>query len=360
MRDELLATIEAIYAAGMNAELWADALALVTQLIGGVGSTIEVIDRRSFTNLNFFSHGVPPPGEIAYLNYYASISPRIPDALRQPAGELTWDYRILDEKGIDRSPFYSEFLAPMGMRYAIAGILKTADTEFGAFAVQRSSQQGHVDRDEIELMERLTPHVSRALDMTRRLGMERSTSRSLESAFDWLSDGVALIKADGSIVYATRQNYGNYCGSYRDVGYGTLENGRKAINFYGSANYRLSDNASLFLDVQAAASHQISYNTPLQWQNSYMLNGDSTPIPFINQANGNNVEQWQRKYFTIDENGGFAAGEIHSIDNTLALNTGITGTFGTSSWAYEALFGYSQNRLESKEPALVSAKAQVV
>ncbi len=171
----------------------------------------------------------------------------------------------------------------------------------------------------------------------------------------------------GSVFRASRDGYapgntgepGYYCGSYRDVGYGTLENGRKSANLYGSANYRLNDNASLFLDIQAGYSHQISYNTPLEWENSYKLNGDSTPIPFFNQATGQ-IEQWQRRYFTIEENGGFEPGEIHNIDNTLSLNTGIKGAFGDTGWRYEALFGHSQNRLEQKWPALVSAKAQAL
>ena len=163
----------------------------------------------------------------------------------------------------------------------------------------------------------------------------------------------------GSIVYANRQDYGNYCGSYKDVGYGTLENGRKAVNIYGSMSYRITDTASLFLDIQAGYSHQVSYNTPLQWENSYQLNGDSTPIPFYNLATGQ-IEQWQRKYFTIEENGGFEAGEIHNIDNTLSLNAGVKGTLGDGHWNYEALLSHSQNRLESKEPALVSAKAQAL
>lgn len=163
----------------------------------------------------------------------------------------------------------------------------------------------------------------------------------------------------GTIVYAHRRNYGEYCGSYEDVGYGTLENGRRAANFYGSASYRINDTFELFLDLQAATSHQDSYNTPLQWQNSYQLNGDSIEIPFYNQATGR-IEQWQRRYFTIEENGGFDAGEIRNINNTLALNTGVKGSIGDSNWNYEALFSHSQNQLESKYPALVSARAQAL
>jgi iron complex outermembrane receptor protein len=162
-----------------------------------------------------------------------------------------------------------------------------------------------------------------------------------------------------SIVYAFRQDYGNYCGSYRDVGYGTLENGRKAVNVYGSATYQLNDSASLFLDLQAGGSSQIIYNTPLQWENSYILDDNSTPTPFFDTATGQ-VEQWERKYFTIEENGGFQNGEIHNHDRTVSLNGGVKGTFAGSNWEYELALGYSQNTLESDEPALVAAKAQAL
>jgi len=163
----------------------------------------------------------------------------------------------------------------------------------------------------------------------------------------------------GTVQYTYRRNYGYFCGSYNDVGYGTLENGREAANFWGSATYRLSDSASLFLDLQAGTSHQDSYNTPLEWQNSYQLNGDSTPIPFYNSAT-NEIEQWQRRYFTIEENGGFGPGTIRNIDNTLSFNTGLKGTFADGTWNYEALYGHSQNELKSKWPALISARAQAL
>lgn len=163
----------------------------------------------------------------------------------------------------------------------------------------------------------------------------------------------------GSVFYAERLDYGHYCGSYADEGYGTLENGRKAVNFYGSANYRLTDGVTLFLDLQAGTSHQESYRHPLRWKNSYKLNGDSANTPFFNLAT-NQVEQWQREYFTIEENGGFEHGKIHNIGHTLSLNTGIKGSFGASAWNYEAMFGLSESRLESKDPALVSAKAQAL
>src|SRR6185437_5076693 len=172
----------------------------------------------------------------------------------------------------------------------------------------------------------------------------------------------------GSVLYTSRPGYapdnnggpGYYCGSYKDVGYGTLENGRKSANFFGSATYHVNDHMDLFLDVLAGTSHQDSYNTSLKWLNCEKLNGDCTPTPFYNQATGQ-IEQWERNYFTLEENGGLKPGEIRNINNTLSLTTGIKGNFGQNDeWNYEASFGHSQNQLKSKWPALIAAKAQAL
>jgi len=164
----------------------------------------------------------------------------------------------------------------------------------------------------------------------------------------------------GSIIYAHRRNYGYYCGSYNDVGYGTLENGRKMANLFASATYHFNNYTDFYVDVLAGTSHQDSYNSPLQWQNCEPLNGDCTPTPFYDTAT-DQIEQWQRRYFTIEENGGLKPGEIRNINNTLSLNAGVKGTLGADSdWNYEANFEHSQNQLESKWPALIAAKAQAL
>src|SRR5262249_35731059 len=129
----------------------------------------------------------------------------------------------------------------------------------------------------------------------------------------------------------------------------------------------VNDRMDLFLDVLAGTSHQTSYNTPLQWQNCEPLNGDCTPTPFFDVADvdadhpDGQIEQWQRRYFTIEENGGFEPGETRNINHTRSLTTAIKGRLGSDDqWNYEAAFGHSQNELESKWPALVAAKAQAL
>jgi DNA-binding CsgD family transcriptional regulator len=203
MREQLLSTVEAIHDAGMDATLWPKALEAVTGLVGGVGTTLEVLARDGFRHQVFYSWGVPKAQELAYLSHYAPLSPRYPpEVLRQTAGAVNWDYRVLDEAAIDRSPFYMEFLATLDMRYYVGGIVQTAPSEIGAFAVQRSARHGHVDRREIDLMHRLARHVSQALDVTRLMDLAVDARRSVEQTLDWLADGVGLIDKDGALTYA--------------------------------------------------------------------------------------------------------------------------------------------------------------
>ncbi len=163
----------------------------------------------------------------------------------------------------------------------------------------------------------------------------------------------------GTTIHAYRRNWGSYCGSYHSTAYGTLENSRKAANFWGSANYRVNGGLELYLDLMASTSHQESYWMPQRWRNCYPLNGDCAPTPFYNAATGR-IEQWQREYFTLEENGGFKPGMIRNIDNAMTFNVGVKGTLDDGRWHYDATYGHSQNKLKQKWPALVAARAQAL
>jgi len=89
---------------------------------------------------------LPPANELAYLDHYAGLNPRIPALINGKPGTLVTDYTVLDESGMSRNEFYEEFLAPVGYRYFVGGILSVADRESALFSVQRATRQGHVER----------------------------------------------------------------------------------------------------------------------------------------------------------------------------------------------------------------------
>jgi DNA-binding CsgD family transcriptional regulator/PAS domain-containing protein len=200
--DSLLAVIEAIYAAGLDAELWPQALAGMARAVGGGAATLEVYDKPSLRPVELYCHGVPPASEIKYLDHYVTLNRRLPIVARDPLGEMNWDYRIFDEQTISRDPFYMEFLASFDVKYWVGGIVLTNRDEFAGVCVHRSPKQGHVDKAGLALMERFLPHVKGAFDVTRRLKGAGDARHALERALDWLADGVILVRTDGAVVYA--------------------------------------------------------------------------------------------------------------------------------------------------------------
>jgi DNA-binding CsgD family transcriptional regulator/PAS domain-containing protein len=195
-------TVEAIYASGIENELIPEALAATSRLLGASGATLEVIDKATRRPVEFYSAGLPPIARTQYFEQFAALNPRIPPILSQRPGEVSWDYKLLDESAMTRDAFYSEFLPKSDMRYFISAVLEQTPEKIAAVSVQRSRRQGHAGDRDIKLMQRLCPHFQRAYHMRARLTAVPGHANALEDALDLLADGVALLRRDGGIVYA--------------------------------------------------------------------------------------------------------------------------------------------------------------
>lgn len=200
--DDLLQTIEAVHAAGLDETRWPQALAATARLLGGNAAMLEVFAPPSQCPVEFHSFGIPPAGQFEYFEHYAALSPRAAYAFRHPRDDLLWDYKFIDERAIDRDPYYAKLLPQADFRYFIASKLIHTPETVAAISVQRTRSQGHAGGTDIALMKRLTPHLRQALDTAMRLRRANNLGRSFEAALDWLSDGVALLGKNGTVLYA--------------------------------------------------------------------------------------------------------------------------------------------------------------
>jgi hypothetical protein len=200
--DQFLQTIEAVYASGLDSGHVPKALAAASCLLGGIGATLEVIDKATQRPTEIWSAGLPAGSGTQYVEHFAALNPRIPLTLRQRAGDVAWDRQLFDETQMTHDPFYAEFLPHLGLRYFVSVVLEQTPDRLAIVAVQRTRKQGHVDQREIALMRRLGPHFQRARDMATRLRTVGDCRGLLEDTLEWLADGVALLRADGGIVYA--------------------------------------------------------------------------------------------------------------------------------------------------------------
>jgi DNA-binding CsgD family transcriptional regulator/PAS domain-containing protein len=201
-KDKLLETIEAVHAAGLEEELWPQAMGAATRLLGANCATLETLAMPNLEHLSFRGFNIPPANQLLYLREYVPLSPRTRFAARQRPGNLLWDYQMMTERAMDRDPFYQGFLRRVDLRYFYGGVIQQDGKEMTAVTFHRARKQGHVDRSEIGLIQRLLPHFRQAYDVSRRLRQARGKEDAFQSALDWLADGVALLAADGTVLYA--------------------------------------------------------------------------------------------------------------------------------------------------------------
>jgi DNA-binding CsgD family transcriptional regulator len=198
-REQVLATITRIHAAGLDADKWPDALAAFADVVGGHGASLEFLERPTLRHRRMFSYGLPAVGD--YLAHYAPLCPRLPSALGRPVGAVQYDAQHIDDEEMNRNPFYAEFLARYDMRYYLGAVLLRSDDELVIAGVQIAPRQGHATPEKIRLMKLLAPHLQQAADVTRRLGALARQATRLADALDWLAEGVVMLGRDGRARY---------------------------------------------------------------------------------------------------------------------------------------------------------------
>jgi DNA-binding CsgD family transcriptional regulator len=202
--DELLRTIEAAHAAALDEGLWPEALTRLARLFGAVGATLEDFGKRPLGLRYLRTAGLPPQAETGYLEHYQHYNPRADYAFRHLSDPILCDYVLIDESAMDRDAYYARYLKELDLRYFMSGQIADTPENQAIVSIQRTRRQGHVDKRDIERMQQLLPHLRLAYDMATRLRHAETAVRSLEGALEWLSDGVALVRADGMIAYANR------------------------------------------------------------------------------------------------------------------------------------------------------------
>jgi DNA-binding CsgD family transcriptional regulator len=201
-KDKLLEAIEAVHAAGLDEGLWPNALGAAAGLVRANCVTLETWETQGLRHLGFKGFNVPPADELSYLADFVPLNPRLPIAARHTTGDIFCDHTFLSEGAMDRDPFYMEFLKAVGLRYFACGLIERTAHAITGVGLHRPRKHGQFERREIALLQRLLPHFRQAYDVAKRLRQARDRDSAFQSALDWLADGVALLAADGAVLYA--------------------------------------------------------------------------------------------------------------------------------------------------------------
>jgi DNA-binding CsgD family transcriptional regulator len=154
--------IDLIYDAAEKPERWRTLYEELQAALDVKSIHMLAVDKRHGTLSYSDGANMPVQGELAYMQHYRFIDPRLPVILERPLGEWTHCHEIVSEEEVARHPFYQEFLIPYDRRY-MSGC-KLADTPDATvlFVTLTGQAQGPLDAPRQAFLERLLPHLRRA------------------------------------------------------------------------------------------------------------------------------------------------------------------------------------------------------
>lgn len=198
--DELL---DLIYDAALNPDSWLKFLSALKGALSGGGGFLFSQDIRN-NHVIAEAVGVDASWMEAYNSHYAATNLWVRKAADWPAGSLMLSHEMVDERSFEASEWYNDGLRRAELYHGIGHIVQRSPNALTILSVLRAEQAGIFNPAEIRLLERLAPHVRRALQMHQHLFDLRMQAEGTASGFDQLCVGTVIATQDGRVISANR------------------------------------------------------------------------------------------------------------------------------------------------------------
>ena len=176
--------IDAIYRGACDPAELATAIELIAQYFDVSGASLGELDPAAPEAQFVIGARTFDPAFLADYQPYAELDPA-PQAFSALAlGTVSTTDRMFSQDFLRTNVFLNEFLRPHGIDATLGGPLISAGGRFAIFGLLQGKKRKRFDADDIARLERLTPHLTRALQI-RRLFLQSEARRStLEAVVD--------------------------------------------------------------------------------------------------------------------------------------------------------------------------------
>lgn len=204
LHDELT---DAVLRAPLEPDAWADVMQLVARRFPSVAQTFYFLDLEPRRVRPQCLRGIEP-GWLGAFNalYFTPDNPwlRLTERLHRPGIVRTSERldRVLEEAdSLCRCAYYNEWMRPQGFRHTLGTTLFADDSMVANVTLLRPPDMAPFDDAEVREFERLSGHLTRALQVAVRLERSQSGAASA-AALEAMPQPVALIDADRRLIFA--------------------------------------------------------------------------------------------------------------------------------------------------------------
>jgi DNA-binding CsgD family transcriptional regulator/PAS domain-containing protein len=204
LADDVLDLIGQIYEAGVEPRLWDSTLVRLGERFGANAGTLATMVSGS-NQVSFSSEFGTDPEWLARYNQEfckPELNPLVPAIRRLRPGLAAADWMLLPKQNLMRSPFYNEWSLPLD-RHTYCGLMMLAGPQaVGTIVFCRGRRSGDFTPDEVALLQALSPHLVRAVGLSRHLGALEGKRQLSDALLDVAARPVIVVEPDGRIVQA--------------------------------------------------------------------------------------------------------------------------------------------------------------
>lgn len=197
--DDVIGTI---YDAALEPGNWSVALDRIIDVTGSRSGNLISSDRSNSQSSVAVFRGIDPDWIRRYNEHYYRYDPSMSVFARcrgkAVADQVTGPGREVNPR--DARLFHNELMVPQSFHHTAGAGLFLTESRNAAIILQRDGRQGEYAGHELSILNRLTPHIRRALHLNKEhqwLGFRQG----LEAAYENSHMGVILLNAQASVVY---------------------------------------------------------------------------------------------------------------------------------------------------------------
>ena len=195
--------VESLYDAAFGRLSWDEVGRNLVRTLDGLTLMLSVHSRRTPAVDVISTLGMSSEHLRLYSEHYARHDLWALGALPQRLfGKALMGSQVVEDRVLERSLIYNEFLRPEVNMHHLAGALVPLDgDQFAVVGIHRPRDGRPFEPDDIRRLAVLLPHLQRALEIRQRLGHGEAIQQSVTAAFDCLSFGVIFMSQTGKLLH---------------------------------------------------------------------------------------------------------------------------------------------------------------
>jgi DNA-binding CsgD family transcriptional regulator len=124
--------------------------------------------------------------------------------MKRPVGLSVPAEFMFERAGLLKTEFYRDYLRPLGLMSGVGVTLHHDRNLFIVASVMYPERTAENEGENVALLQRLAPHLRRALEVNRRLERANVTGRAAEATLDRLAIGVVIVDHSARSVFHNR------------------------------------------------------------------------------------------------------------------------------------------------------------